>query len=390
MRLALAIAAFFAVAVIWIANDRSASERVYDSYSTMSTASDGLSLAYAYLQRQHRNVSMLMRPVGTAKVATDSVLFRIGALPAALQAEQEEIEERKGIASKKTATPFLRPDEYDFISNGGRIVLAVPGDLPPLAFRNDAAPSAVKVFPFANGIAQIAIPQRRAIDAHTLLPRMVALYTAGDRVVVARERIGRGDLIVVADPEVFTNEQLHMGNHLPFLLALSGAARPLLFDETIHGLGGADGPLALLKEWNLGPLLVLLLAVSALVIWRGSTRVGAAEDPYRDRRSDAVDLVHSLGALYEQSMTEGEALSLYHDTLVRQVAAQSGLRGDALHRRVDELTGHRRTLAAINAAFEKSSRASARDLAGRGPHRPPNQVPRYARDDEGGPHAKHP
>ena len=350
MRLVLAIAAFFAVAVLWIANDRTASERVYDDYSTMSTAPEGLSLAYAYLQRQHRSVSMLTRPVGTAALADDAVVFRVGANPPAL-IEEEDAKK----TTKKTATSLLRPDEYDFVARGGRIVVAAPGDLLPLAFRSDAPPTAVKVFPFANGIAQIAIPQRRAIDAKTLLPRMVALYTAGDRVAVARECIGRGDLIVIADPEIFTNNQLHIGNHLPFLLALAGNARPLLFDETIHGLGGADGPLALLKDWNLGPFLVLLLAVSALVIWRGSARVGAAEDPYRERRSDAVDLVHSLGALYERSMTEAEALGVYHDILVRQVAAQSGLRGDALHRRVDELTGHRRTMAAINAAFEKTS-----------------------------------
>jgi len=241
------------------------------------------------------------------------------------------------------------------MANGGRIVLAVAGDLKPLAFRDDAAPVAEKVFPFAAGIAQVAIPQRRGIDAKSLPAKMVALYTAGERVAVARERIGRGDLIVVADPEIFTNEQLHMGNHLALLLALAGSGRPLRFDETIHGLGDADGPLALLKDWNLGPFLLLTLAIAALIIWRGSRRVGAAEDPYRDTRSDAVDLVHSLGALYERSMTEGEALNAYHDTLVRQVAAQSGLRGDALHRRVDELTGHRRTLAALNAAFEKTS-----------------------------------
>jgi hypothetical protein len=334
VRLALAIAAFFAVAVIWIANDRTASERVYDRYSTMSTAPGGLSLAYAYLQRQHRDVSMLTRPVGTAGLARDAVVLKVG------------------------ETEPLRADENDFITNGGRIVLAVGGNLKPLTFRSDAPPTAVKVFPFANDLPQIAIPQRRAIDAKSLLPRMVALYTAGEHVAVARERIGRGDLIVVADPEIFTNEQLRMGNHLPLLLALAGNARPLVFDETIHGLGGADGPLALLEDWNLGPFLVLTLAVAALIVWRGSRRVGAAEDPYRERRSDAVDLVHSLGALYERSMTEAEALGAYHDTLVRQVAAQSGLRGDALHRRVDELTGHRRTLAAINAAFEKTSGGS--------------------------------
>jgi len=119
VRLALAVAVFFAVAATWIVNDRSAAERVYDDESTANTSSDGLSLAYAYLQRQHGDVAMLTRPIGTARLAANSVVFKAGA-----------------------AAP-LRADEYDFMTNGGRIVLAVAGDLKPLAFRNDAAPCSV-------------------------------------------------------------------------------------------------------------------------------------------------------------------------------------------------------------------------------------------------------
>jgi hypothetical protein len=355
--LVLAVAAFYVAAVVWIAGDRTASQHVYDSYSTMSTAGEGLSLAYAYLQRQQRNVSMMTHPLGTMPIAANGVVFRVGATPPIMLEEAEE----KIANSKKIATPLLRPEEYDFIAHGGRIVLAVPGNLIPLEFRYDAAPTADSVFPFAANVRQIAIAPRRGIDARSLLPRMVALYAAGPRVVVARESIGRGDLVVVADPEIFTNDQLRIGHHLPFLLALCGeATRPLLFDETIHGLSDSDGPLALLQDWNLGPFLALLLGVAALIVWRGSSRVGAPEDSYRETRSDAVDLVHSLGALYEHSMTEIEALRFYHDALVRQVAAQTGLRGDALHRRVGDLTGRTRSLAAINKAFEKLKETGAR------------------------------
>lgn len=352
-----AVAVFYLAATTWIAGDRTASQHVYDSYSTMSTAGEGLSLAYAYLQRQQRHVSMMTHPIGTVPIAANGVVFRVGATPTLTLEEAEE----KITDSKKAAIPLLRPEEYAFVARGGRIILAVPGNLVPLEFRYDAAPTAESVFPFAANVRQIAIAPRRGIAAHSLLPRMVALYAAGPRVAVARESIGRGDLIVVADPEIFTNDQLRAGHHLPFLLALCGGpARPLLFDETVHGLSGNDGPLAMLQDWNLGPFLALLLGVAALIVWRGSTRVGAPEDSYRETRSDAVDLVDSLGALYEHSMTEIEALRFYHEALVRQVAAQSGLRGDALHRRVGDLTGRARSLAAINKAFEKLKETGAR------------------------------
>lgn len=358
--LVVAVAAFYTAASMWIAGDRSAPQHVYDSYSTMSTAGDGLALAYAYLQRQHRSVSMMTHPIGTVPIPANGVVFRVGAIPMAFEELEESTERRKAIAGKTTGTPFLRPEEYEFLSRGGRIVLAVPGNLVPLDFRNDAPATAESVFPFAANVRQIAISPRRGIAASSLLPRMVTLYAAGTRVVVTREAVGHGDLVIVADPEIFTNDQLRIGNHLPLLLALcGGAARPLLFDETIHGLSGNEGPLALLQDWNLGPFLALLLGVAALIVWRGSTRVGAPEDSYRETRSDAVDLVHSLGALYEHSMTEIQALRFYHEALVRQVAAQSGLRGDALHRRVGDLTGHARSLAAINGAFEKLKETGA-------------------------------
>src|SRR6185503_13692775 len=116
-------------------------------------------------------------------------------------------------------------------------------------------------------------------------------------------------------------------------------ARPVYFDEVPHGIVSDDGALALLKEWNLGPFLVLLVVIAALVFWRAGRRIGAAEDDYRDTRSDAIDLVRSLGALYDEVTSNAAAIALYHDALTRTVASQSGLRGDALRKRVDDLTG---------------------------------------------------
>ena len=81
-------------------------------------------------------------------------------------------------------------------------------------------------------------------------------------------------------------------------------------------------------------------------------RVGPAEDDFRETRSDAIDLVGSLGALYERTTTEEQALALYRDSLTRTVAMQTGLRGEQLQKRVNDLTHGGSDLAAINKAFE--------------------------------------
>jgi len=118
-----------------------------------------------------------------------------------------------------------------------------------------------------------------------------------------------------------------------------------------------------MKEWNLGPFLALCVLATALLFWRHGRRVGPPEEDFRDTRSEAVDLVQSLGALYHDVTPEQQALELYRDALTRTVAMQTGLRGDTLKTRVAELLGGTAAtgkfngqLNAINEAFRKLER----------------------------------
>ena len=80
MPLVIAIAAFFAAAVIWIGNDRNVGKRAFDEYSVENTSDEGLSLAFRYLQRTGHRASRLDTPLHPNLIANNAVLIRAGSL----------------------------------------------------------------------------------------------------------------------------------------------------------------------------------------------------------------------------------------------------------------------------------------------------------------------
>lgn len=345
--LLLAIAAFFAVGVVWIISDRRASERVYDEFSSANTSDSGLSQAYAYLARRGK-AAMLTRPLGRKPIEANAVVFRVvHELP--VYFDPEDLDEKQYGPPKPRENPLLSDADDAFVRRGGRVILATHmGALPT---GSPTAKTAVKVFPIWPGVDTLAVPELTSSFLE-LRARMHAVFVSGDRVIVARERIGDGDLFVIAWPEIFQNAQLANAHHLALLVALAGK-RPVYFDEVLHGIASGDGSLELMKDWNLGAFLVMLCAVALLVFWRAGRRVGPPEEDHRETRSDAIDLVRSLAALYRDVTKKHEALRLYHEALTRTVAHTSGLRGDALRKRVDDLTGGRRTMMGINEGFAR-------------------------------------
>lgn len=345
--LVLAIAAFAAVGVLWIVTDRRAAQRVYDDYSSANTSEEGVSQAAEYLARRGKS-AMLTLPIGRQPIEPDAVVFRL-THEVPLYFDPEEIGEGAFGPPRPRERALLSDDEDAFVRRGGRFVIG--GHLGLLPAGTPQSKSAQKVFPIWPGVDTLEVGEISS-GFTTLRPRMHAVFVAGDKVVVARQRIGDGDLFVVAWPEIFQNGNLADGHHLTLLAALAGK-RPVYFDEVLHGIRSDDGALALMAEWNLGPFLLVLCAIAVLVFWRASRRIGPPEEEERETRSDAVDLVRSLAALYRAVTPAEEALALYHDSLTRTVAHTTGLRGDALRARVESLTGGRKTLDAINEAFVK-------------------------------------
>lgn len=365
--LVLAIALFAAAGLLWIVSDRRAAQRVYDDHSSASTAASGLSLASGYLGRT-RKVAMLTRPFGREPIEANAVVFRI-AVDLPIHFDPEDLAPKQFGPPKPKRLALLDAAEEAFVRRGGRFVIAARQNaLPTTEIGTGVAKKVFPIWPIL-GDQTMEDPQYRVFTE--LQPHMHAVFIMGGHTVLARQRIGNGELFVLSAPEMLENEQLKL--YLPFLDALAGPRRPVYFDEVIHGIVSGDGALAMMKEWNLGPFLLLTLATTALLFWRHGRRVGPPEDDYREGRSEAIDLVRSLGALYREVTSDTTSVALYHDALTRTVALQTGLRGQALHKRVDGLTGGveppyrhadvsaaevRRQLTAINDAFAKLGRKS--------------------------------
>ena len=339
---AIPIAIYFAVVLLWVGGDKRVAKHAFDEFSAANSGPQGLSLASKYLARTGRRVDALTLALNDRNVERGAVVFRAG--PQAAERRRVDMEDLRGDKDKKKkkpprtryVTPLLNDEEDAWVRAGGRLIVASQGHYGSLDVVDAPQKVARKVFPIWPGLDTLDFPQPRAVGGDALR-NAHALYVVDDKAVMARVPNRAGDVIVFASPEALDNE--HIAKSLPLLLALAGGAKHVYFDETIHGMSTGEGTLALMKEWRLGPFLLLLLILAAVIVWRGGTRVGTPDDEFRDTRSDAIDLVASLGALYDRSMTRGEALASYHRELTRAVAASSGLRGDALHKRVAEMTG---------------------------------------------------
>jgi len=378
---AVAVAAYLVAALVWVGSDRRAARDVFPAGSVWNTGDDGLSLAFAYLsaraagQPGSAKVAVLTRRLESTPLPPRAVLLRVepdadrlAAMARRLAAGEGDEDEdgnesgdqgggAKGAKGGKagqggraggSARPqaLLTAAEEEWVREGGRLVLAVAGDLGTVEVgRPDAAVAARKSFPIWPGVRRL-LPDPPRTLAGPALAGMHALWLEGDAPIVARLALGAGDLVLLACPEVLHNRLLGRGDHLALLEALAGAGasgdgddrrRPVFFDERGHGAEESAGMLEILASWGLGPLLLLLTAAGAAAWWRAAVRVGPPDREDRDVRSDAVELLDSLADLYDRALGRADALRLYHDSFVRTVAADTGLKGEALAARAADL-----------------------------------------------------
>ena len=351
--------AFFAGALFVVARGSRRAEDAFPRASVFNESPHGLSLAYGYLRDRSQPqdgrgapVAVLSRRVGHEQLPPGAVVFRIRpglhpspSSPEAGEAEEDDAKDqqkkgkaRKAAVVKRPRGPLLSPAEDEWVRGGGRLVLGIADEYGPVVATG--SPRAVpvrKVFPIWPAVRTLVPGDATRTLAGATADEAHAVFASGFAPVLSRLLMGKGDVLLLAVPEILENAGLPRGDHLRLLVALAGEGRPVFFDEWALGLGRSEGLLEVMLGWGLGPAFLASALGFALWLWRARPRVGPADRDPAESRSEAVDLVDSLAQLYDRALTRRGTARLYREGFDKAVATRTGLRGAALARRAEEL-----------------------------------------------------
>jgi len=161
----------------------------------------------------------------------------------------------------------------------------------------------------------LRLPERLR-DAESPSWKPLARWQGG--VVAAELAYGAGRLIVVGAPTPALNSGLELGGNLEWVLDLVGQG-PVLLDEWSHGIGHQDTLIGCIREIGLTPVLAQLLFVLALYLW--STRGHRRPDrPEPSRSRSIAEQIETLGYLYRQALSRGEAVRRVRREVLRRLA----------------------------------------------------------------------
>ena len=176
----------------------------------------------------------------------------------------------------------------------------------------------------------------------------VLAHTA-DTALLTAERVGRGEILFLADTSPIENAYLARADDAAFALGLAGeATRPVVFAEGTHGYGAARGLGAIPTAWKLS--LVILAAAAVVFAWSRSRRLGPPDRPARDLPPPRAEYVRALAVTLERARDPGTALAPMQEWARLQIARRAHLPGDASPEETDR--------AAITLGFSESERAA--------------------------------
>ncbi len=98
--------------------------------------------------------------------------------------------------------------------------------------------------------------------------RWVPLYSVGGSPVIVERPFGKGEVILIADSYLLSNEGLRRDRAADVLAWLAGDHSTIVFDETHLGVQETQGIGSLIRKYRLHAFLLGLSLVALLVIWK--------------------------------------------------------------------------------------------------------------------------
>jgi len=221
-----------------------------------------------------------------------------------------------------------------FVRKGGRLIAGGEGSgwlgylLAPRPRWTSAAPARVRSLAPAPELASVRRVATAGEGAWDDTGAALPLLGDRDRTLLAAARLGRGRVLLLADPSPLQNRLLGDADNAALGLALAGARqRPVAFLETYHGYGHSSGLAALPTSWK---LLFAVLGLSALtfMLARGR-RLGPPEPEGRALAPPRRAYVDALGAALARTRRPREAVEPLRLRGRARLARRAGLEPDA-------------------------------------------------------------
>ncbi len=182
--------------------------------------------------------------------------------------------------------------------------------------------------PYVEGVETIQ-PEARVRFQRQRAQGWAPLFADAAGEVVAIRRLGRGTVIAVTDPGLFSNARLETAGHARFALNIVLAhvgTGAVLVDEFHHGHGDQDAFFRYLKgtavPWLLAQAGLVLLV---FVVARG-TRFGPPVPARQEARASSVEYVGALGDLYRRTGARQLAAQALAGSLRRRLVSALGIR----------------------------------------------------------------
>jgi hypothetical protein len=240
----------------------------------------------------------------------------------------------------------------EFVSEGGRLVI---GGTDPFYLRRlrdrppqwgaDGSSSYREIDP-SLGARRV---ETAGLGAWTDRGSGTVLAHDADTILLAEDRVGRGEILFLADASPVENAYLARADNAAFALGLAGgAARPVEFAEGPHGFGSKRGLGAIPSPWKIS---LLILAAAAVVLAASrSRRLGPPDRPARELPPARAEYVRALAVTLERAHDPGTALTPMQQWARSHIARRAHLRSDASLEEIDR--------AAIALGCSESERAA--------------------------------
>jgi hypothetical protein len=150
-----------------------------------------------------------------------------------------------------------------------------------------------------------------------------AAFWVEDKVVGVKQRFGKGEVVLLGDSYLFSNEAMLSARRPAFLRWCVGSSRKVLFDEYHLGLAKQVNTMGLIRRYGILPVLVAALVAGVLFLWQSALPFPPRREPGEDFE-DPVSGIHAkegLIKLLQRSIPQREILRACVDEWKLDVSA---------------------------------------------------------------------